>query len=681
MFRRDSRLRALILAVVFLLALLPAGHVTLAQASVDAGGGVIEPPRSEISEAERAEIWEAVRDNLAMLEASGQVLASGAQAVTFQWPLRAASHLTDYGYHGVSGFVDHNPAVGALRDYTCGTRTYDLSSGYNHQGTDFFTYPFPWLKMDRMEVEVVAAAPGILAFKRDGQYDRQCAMTGALSNAVVIRHADGTLAHYLHMKAGSVTPKPVGAAIAAGEMLGIVGSSGSSTGPHLHFEVRSATNDVIDPYHGPCNPASSMWAEQPPYYDSAVIAVHTGSAPPERQPCPEPEIPNTKTDFEPGDVVYLVTYYRDQLAGQTSAHRVYRPDGTLYTQWSNSATRAHASVTYWYRAYTLGITQPTGRWRYEVDYEGKTYSTTFNLGSPDYDITVTYPSDGQVLRVGAWSWILWHSDVVGDVRIELHADDVYYATIAPATANDGSYFWFVPRDLDLGAAYSIHIGSVADPRVVGRSEGSFTLDGAPLASFYAQPELGDVPLSVDFTDTSAGVVASWLWDFGDGITTTVQHPTHVFTRSAAYTVTLAVSGPAGGDAFTRADAITVTIPPLAAAFDARPLLGTPPLTVTFTDRSTGPPIEGWNWAFGDGVTSTLPQPVHVYTQVGAYTVTLVVTADEQVTSLARPRYVVVAERLSQVLLPVVLRGDAPQHAGALQLSAPGSGPPSLEVDP
>jgi PKD repeat protein len=217
--------------------------------------------------------------------------------------------------------------------------------------------------------------------------------------------------------------------------------------------------------------------------------------------------------------------------------------------------------------------------------------------------------------------------------------------------------------------------------VVGRSEGSFTLDGAPLASFYAQPELGDVPLSVDFTDTSAGVVASWLWDFGDGITTTVQHPTHVFTRSAAYTVTLAVSGPVGGDAFTRTNAITVTVPPLAAAFDARPLLGTPPLTVTFTDRSTGPPIEGWNWAFGDGVTSTLPQPVHVYTQVGAYTVTLVVTADEQVTSLARPRYVVVAERLSQVLLPVVLRGDAPQHAGALQLSAPGSGPPSLEVDP
>lgn len=673
MLRPASRLRWPILAVVLLLTLSPARDVALAQAPVDAGGGIIEPPRSEISEAERAEIWGAVHDNLAMLEASGQMFPSGAQAVSFQWPLRAASHLTDYGYHGVSGFVDHNPVVGSLRDYTCGTRTYDLSSGYNHQGTDFFTYPFPWLKMDRVEVEVVAAAPGILAFKRDGQYDRQCAMTGALSNAVVIRHSDGTLAHYLHMKEGSVTPKPVGAAIAAGEVLGIVGSSGSSTGPHLHFEVRSSTNEVIDPYHGACNPAPSMWAEQPPYYDSAVIAVHTGSAPPVRPPYPEPEIPNIETDFEPGDTVYFVTTYRDQLAGQTSVHRVYRPDGTVYAQWSSTVTRAHASVAYGYRAYTLGVTQPTGRWRYDVIYEGKTYTTTFNVGSPDYDVTVTYPGDGQVLSVGAWSWILWYSDVVDDVRIELHADDAYHSTIAPATANDGSYFWFVPRDLDLEAAYNIHIRSIADSRVVGRSEGAFTLDGAPLASFYGLPEHGPVPLSVDFIDTSAGVVASWLWAFGDGVTTTVQHPTHVYTSAEVYTVTLAVVGPLGRDVLTRTNAVTVIVPPLAAAFDARPLLGTPPLTVTLTDRSTGPPIDGWLWTFGDGVTSTLPQPVHAYTQVGAYTVTLEVAAGEQVESLTRPRYVIVAEQLAQTFLPVVLKGDASPSPLASRVSEPGGG--------
>ncbi len=125
-------------------------------------------------------------------------------------------------------------------------------------------------------------------------------MTGALSNAVVIRHADGTLAHYLHMKNGSVTTKAVGATIAQGEYLGVVGSSGSSTGPHLHFEVRNAANTTpIDPFHGDCNTSASLWAEQPPYYDSAVIAVHTGTAAPVRPRARSPRSPTRRTPLGP----------------------------------------------------------------------------------------------------------------------------------------------------------------------------------------------------------------------------------------------------------------------------------------------------------------------------------------------------------------------------------------------
>ncbi len=49
---------------------------------------------------------------IALLEADGRLSAASGEAVSFGWPLRAAG-LTDYGYHGVSGFVDHNPATGA----------------------------------------------------------------------------------------------------------------------------------------------------------------------------------------------------------------------------------------------------------------------------------------------------------------------------------------------------------------------------------------------------------------------------------------------------------------------------------------------------------------------------------------------------------------------------------------
>ncbi|MCD6284387.1 MAG: M23 family metallopeptidase, partial [Anaerolineae bacterium] len=295
---RQSHLRRALVLVALLIALShapahtaasPPAAATTAPVDEDFGGGPIEPPRDLTTEAEWAAIQAEVTENTARLTEQGRLSMSSAQAVSYKWPLRAAANLTDYGYHGVSGFVDHDPATDALLDYACGDRTYDLSSGYNHQGTDFFTYPFPWLKMDTSQVEIVAAAAGTLVFKRDGGYDRQCSMTGALSNAVVIQHADGSLSYYLHMKKLSVTPKTVGDTVAAGEYLGVVGSSGSSTGPHLHFEVRSASNEVLDPFHGDCNAAPSLWAEQPPYYDSAVIAVHTGDAPPYRPPCPEQE--------------------------------------------------------------------------------------------------------------------------------------------------------------------------------------------------------------------------------------------------------------------------------------------------------------------------------------------------------------------------------------------------------
>jgi PKD repeat protein len=61
-----------------------------------------------------------------------------------------------------------------------------------------------------------------------------------------------------------------------------------------------------------------------------------------------------------------------------------------------------------------------------------------------------------------------------------------------------------------------------------------------------------------------------------------------------------------------------------ASFEANPRSGPAPLTVVFTDTSTGT-ITAWEWAFGDGVTSTLHNPTHTYTTPGAYTVTLTVT--------------------------------------------------------
>jgi PKD repeat protein len=76
------------------------------------------------------------------------------------------------------------------------------------------------------------------------------------------------------------------------------------------------------------------------------------------------------------------------------------------------------------------------------------------------------------------------------------------------------------------------------------------------ASFVADRTSGVAPLTVRFTDTSANSPTSWSWTFGDGNTSTEQHPTHTYTTPGNYTVTLSVNG--GADTCTRPAYITVT---------------------------------------------------------------------------------------------------------------------------
>lgn len=79
----------------------------------------------------------------------------------------------------------------------------------------------------------------------------------------------------------------------------------------------------------------------------------------------------------------------------------------------------------------------------------------------------------------------------------------------------------------------------------------------PTAEFTANPAAGVRPLLVSFTDTSTGLVDSWSWSFGDGVTSTLQHPTHTYTSAGAYTVTLTVSGLGGADTEVKVDCIEV----------------------------------------------------------------------------------------------------------------------------
>jgi len=79
----------------------------------------------------------------------------------------------------------------------------------------------------------------------------------------------------------------------------------------------------------------------------------------------------------------------------------------------------------------------------------------------------------------------------------------------------------------------------------------------PTAFYSANVTAGDMPLTVQFTDTSTGDPTSWAWDFGEGATATEQHPVHTYTTAGTYTVNLTVANDAGSDSEVRTDYITV----------------------------------------------------------------------------------------------------------------------------
>ncbi len=164
----------------------------------------------------------------------------------------------------------------------------------------------------------------------------------------------------------------------------------------------------------------------------------------------------------------------------------------------------------------------------------------------------------------------------------------------------------------------------------------------PSANFSSTLRSGQVPLTVDFTDESTGGPVSWLWDFGDGDTSSLKNPSHTYTEVGTYSVLLQVSNSYGSSSLTRSDYIVVIsggVSP-SAEFFSMVRTGTPPLTVQYTDESTGDPVS-WLWDFGDGETSSLQNPEHVYSDVGSYTVSLSATNSKGTGQNSKSDYIVV----------------------------------------
>jgi uncharacterized delta-60 repeat protein len=161
-----------------------------------------------------------------------------------------------------------------------------------------------------------------------------------------------------------------------------------------------------------------------------------------------------------------------------------------------------------------------------------------------------------------------------------------------------------------------------------------TVTAPPTAGFTATVD----GATATFGNSSTGA-SSYVWDFGDSLSSTEASPAHVYAADGIYTVTLIATGPCGTDTFTQS--VTVAAPPVA-GFTADVTAGCAPLTVEFTSTSSAN-TTGLLWEFPGGLpaTSTENAPLVTYAAPGVYPVTLVATAPGGIDSIVQNDFITV----------------------------------------
>jgi hypothetical protein len=227
-------------------------------------------------------------------------------------------------------YVDDDPTF-AIADYMGLPHSYD-----GHRGTDLDLLDFR--AMDH-GCHVLSGAAGTVVATEYSYPDRSVGPPFGPGNYVFVDNGDNTTTAYFHFRRNAVAVE-VGEAVQMGQSLGLIGSSGQSYDPHLHFEVidPSRPQSLRDPWTGPNNPLPSLWASQEPYVGDDTLhlldmGVSTQSAAggdvtgiPQgllKERLSQPVVMGAN---EP----YVVLWFQAQSAGLNYRVQIRRPDNSVF---------------------------------------------------------------------------------------------------------------------------------------------------------------------------------------------------------------------------------------------------------------------------------------------------------------------------------------------------------------
>lgn len=185
-------------------------------------------------------------------------VAAAAQAISLSKPVQCTVGKDCF----IQNYVDQDTTAGH-GDYACGSLSYN-----KHTGTDF---RLPNMAAMRRGVAVIAAADGTVRSVRDSMPDitvnapgqKEKIINRECGNGVAVNHPAGFETRYCHLRQGSIIVKQ-GDKVKAGQKLGLIGLSGATEFPHLHFGVyrlgRALDPFTAEPIGTPCGKArSSLW--------------------------------------------------------------------------------------------------------------------------------------------------------------------------------------------------------------------------------------------------------------------------------------------------------------------------------------------------------------------------------------------------------------------------------------